>query len=267
MILRGGMDKLCLSMPPRRLAQKSRRRIAFCHDCDITSSLFDAGSSRSGKYMTKTKIKFDIRYFIVIALLAGTILYSQLRSDGRPVSIVKPLEAFPIQIDGWSGTTQKFSQNVYDILGVDDSVLVDYKNGKKDKVSMYVGYYESQKQGEIIHSPKNCMLGSGWQPIEISEIKISLDTGEIPVMKMIVGKHSQKRVVLYWYQSGNRAVANEYFQRLYFIHDSIRYNRTNAAFIRFISPVSGDDYEGSLQLLTNFIKKIMPLLNEFLPKS
>ncbi|MCP4269919.1 MAG: EpsI family protein [Candidatus Brocadiaceae bacterium] len=217
--------------------------------------------------MTKTKIEFNIRYFIVIALLAGAIFYSQLRSDGKPVPITKSLEGFPIQIDGWSGKAHKFSQNVYDILGVDDSVLIDYENGKNKKVSMYVGYYESQKQGEIIHSPKNCMLGSGWQPIEISEIKISSDSGKIPVMKMIVGKHSQKQVVLYWYQSGNRAVANEYFQRLYFIHDSIRYNRTNAAFIRFISPVSGDDYEGSLQLLTNFIKKIMPTLNEYLPKS
>ncbi len=109
------------------------------------------------------------------------------------------------------------------------------------------------------------MLGSGWQPIDISEIKISLDSEKIPMMKMIVERHSQKKVVLYWYQSGNRAVANEYFQRLYFIHDSIRYNRTNAAFIRFISPVSGDDYDGTVKLLSSFIKKTMPLINEFLP--
>jgi EpsI family protein len=217
--------------------------------------------------MTKTKIKFDIRYFIVIALLAGALFYSQLRSDGKPVPITKSLEGFPLQIDGWSGKAHKFSQNVYDILGVDDSVLIDYKNEKNENISMYVGYYESQKQGEIIHSPKNCMIGSGWQPIDISEIKISLDTGKIPVMKMIVQKRSQKQVVLYWYQSGKRAVANEYFQRLYFIHDSIRYNQTNAAFIRFISPASDENYEGSLQLLSNFIKKIMPLLNEYLPKS
>ncbi len=205
------------------------------------------------------------RYFIVVVLLSGTLLYSQLRSDGKPVPIVKTLENFPKQIDGWSGKSHKFSQKVYDLLGVDDSVLMNYKNDNEDVISMYIGYYESQKQGEIIHSPKNCMLGSGWQPIDISEIDISLDSREIPVMKMIVERRSQKQVVIYWYQSGNRAVANEYFQRLYFIHDSIRYNRTNAAFIRFISPVSGDVYEGSLQLLTNFIKEIMPLLNEYLP--
>ena len=217
--------------------------------------------------MAKTLITLDIRYFIVIVLLSGTIFYSQFMSHGNPVPIVKTLKDFPKQIDGWSGKSHKFSQNIYDILGVDDSVLIDYKNENNGEISMYVGYYESQKQGEIIHSPKNCMLGSGWQPIDISEIKISLDSRKISVMKMIVERRSQKQVVLYWYQSGNRAIANEYFQRLYFIHDSIRYNRTNAAFIRFISPVLSNDYEGSIQLLTNFIKKVVPILDDFLPRN
>ena len=207
------------------------------------------------------------RYFIVIVLLSGTIFYSQMRSDGKPVPILKSLEDFPKRIGSWSGETQRFSQAVYDKLGVDDSVLINYKNDNEDTISMYVGYYESQKQGEIIHSPKNCMLGSGWQPIYISEIDISLDSRKIPVMKMILEKKSQKMVVLYWYQSGNRAIANEYIQRLYFIFDSIRYNRTNAAFVRFTSPVLNGDYENAVQLLTNFIKKTIPILDDFLPKN
>ena len=207
------------------------------------------------------------RYFIVVALLSGTIFYSQLRSDGKPVPIVKTLEDFPKRIGDWSGDKLSFSQAVYDKLGVDDSVLMNYKNDNEDTISMYVGYYESQKQGEIIHSPKNCMLGSGWQPIDISEIDISVGSRKIPVTKLILENRSQKMVVLYWYQSGNRAIANEYIQRLYFIYDSIRYNRTNAAFVRFTSPVLSNDYEGSIQLLSNFIKKVVPILDDFLPKN
>ena len=64
------------------------------------------------------------------------------------------------------------------------------------------------------------MLGSGWQPIDISEIDINLDSRKIAVTKMLLEKKLQKMVVLYWYQSGKRAVANEYIQRLYFILDS-----------------------------------------------
>jgi EpsI family protein len=207
----------------------------------------------------------NYKYFIVIALLAVTILFSQMRSDGELVPIVKTLEGFPKQIADWRGEPYRFSQAIYDILGVDDSIAINYKNDNGDEVSMYVGYYESQKQGEIIHSPKNCMLGSGWQPIEISEINISVGLRTIPMIRMIVEKHSHKMVILYWYQSGNRAVANEYTQRLYFIHDSLRYNRTNAAFLRFASHVSGDDGQGTIQLLEGFINKVVPILDDFLP--
>ena len=217
--------------------------------------------------MSKTKKIFDIRYFIVIMLISGTIFYSQLMSHGKPIPILKSLKNFPKQIGSWSGETNRFSQAVYDNLGVDDSVLINYKNDNEDTISMYVGYYETQKQGEIIHSPKNCMLGSGWQPIYISEIDISLDSRKIPVMKMILEKKSQKMVVLYWYQSGNRAIANEYIQRIYFVYDSIRYNRTNAAFIRFTSPVLNNDYENAVKVLERFVKETIPILDDFLPKN
>ncbi len=217
--------------------------------------------------MSKTKIIFDFRYIIVVMLMVGSIFYSQLMSHGKPVPIVKPLEGFPKEIGGWSGETHRFSQKVYNILGVDDSVLINYKKDNEDMISMYVGYYEDQKQGEIIHSPKNCMLGSGWQPIDISEIDISLGPRKISVTKLILEKRAQKMVVLYWYQSGNRTIANEYTQRLYFIFDSIRYNRTNAAFVRFTHPVLSDDYESALQVLESFIQKTMPILDNFLPQN
>ncbi len=33
-------------------------------------------------------------------------------------------------------------------------------------VGLYVGYYASQRQGDTIHSPQNCLPGAGWQPVE-----------------------------------------------------------------------------------------------------
>ncbi len=215
--------------------------------------------------MSKARRFFDIRYFIVIILISGAIFYSKLMSNGKPVPILISLEEFPKQIDSWSGDVHYFPQAVYDKLGVDDSILIDYKNDNKDTISMYVGYYEDQKKGEMIHSPKNCMLGSGWQPIDVSETDISLDSKKISVTKLILEKRSQKMIVLYWYQSGNRSIANEYIQRLYFILDSIRYNRTNAAFIRFTSSVQGDDYEGTIHIMEGFIKQVVPVLENFLP--
>jgi hypothetical protein len=72
--------------------------------------------------MSKTRKIFDIRYFIVIMLISGTIFYSQLMSHGKPVPILKSLEDFPKHIGSWSGETYRFSQAVYDNLSIDDSI-------------------------------------------------------------------------------------------------------------------------------------------------
>ena len=86
----------------------------------------------------------NYKYLIVIALLVGTILFSQLRSDGKLVPIVRSLDDFPKQIADWRGEPYRFSQFVYDKLGVDSSIAINYENDNGDEVSMYVGYYESQ---------------------------------------------------------------------------------------------------------------------------
>lgn len=212
-------------------------------------------------------MKLDFRLIIVVLLLGGTIIYTNVMSHGEPVPITRPLKEFPEQIGDWKSTTHFFSKEVYDILGVDDSTLRNYRDDNGNLISLYIGYYESQKEGEIIHSPKNCMLGSGWQPLEISRIEIDTPSGKIPLSKMIVEKGLQKEIVLYWYQTSTDVIANEYLQRINFVWDAIRYNRTNAAFIRFTSPVLNNDYEKTIQIEIDFIKEVIPLLNNFLPQS
>ena len=48
------------------------------------------------------------------------------------------------------------TQKIYDILGVDDSFLCDYRDDKNRMVQLYIGFYQSQREGDLIHSPKNC---------------------------------------------------------------------------------------------------------------
>ena len=41
--------------------------------------------------------------------------------------------------------------------GVEEYVLADYRKPSQPAVNLYVGFYQSQKEGDIIHSPKNCL--------------------------------------------------------------------------------------------------------------
>ncbi len=39
---------------------------------------------------------------------------------------------------------------------------------------LYIGYYRSQRQGDSIHSPLNCMPGAGWEPVSQRPLSISV---------------------------------------------------------------------------------------------
>ena len=48
------------------------------------------------------------------------------------------------------------------------SYLFRWYAGDEAPFDIYVGYYEEQTQGRTIHSPKNCLPGSGWEALKQS---------------------------------------------------------------------------------------------------
>ncbi len=49
-----------------------------------------------------------------------------------------------------------------DALKFTDYVMANYVKGAENGVNMYIAYYESQRKGESVHSPKGCLPGGGW---------------------------------------------------------------------------------------------------------
>jgi hypothetical protein len=66
-------------------------------------------------------------------------------------------------------------------LGVDDYVNRRYVAGNALPISLYVGYYASQRQGDTIHSPQNCLPGAGWRPVVPDRTQIDAGGRVIPV--------------------------------------------------------------------------------------
>jgi len=99
------------------------------------------------------------------------------------------------------------------------------------------------------------------------------DAGEPPskmveINRLTIQKGLERQVVLYWYQSHNRIVASEYWGKIYTVLDAIRYNRTDAALVRIISPVSSPDTEQvSERAATEFAQALLPVLVGYLPSA
>jgi EpsI family protein len=185
------------------------------------------------------------------------------------VNLRKPLSSFPTRIDGWVGQVERFDDEIYKVLGVDDSFLANYQTSDGQQVNLYIGFYQSQRQGEIIHSPKNCMPGAGWNIIDASIVTLiprdQTNPASIKVNQFVMQNGTQQSVALYWFHSRGRIITSEYLQKVYLVLDSIMRHRTDGSFIRLMSPFSEDGVEETRQRLIKFAESIFPTLQEFIP--
>ena len=109
---------------------------------------------------------------MIISSAWELIFTADLNHLGKMIDIMynpnKPFSEFPLEIDQWKGQKGELDQEVYNILGVEDYILANYRKISGEMVTLYVGFYQSQKEGDIIHSPKNCMPGAGWKITDTS---------------------------------------------------------------------------------------------------
>jgi EpsI family protein len=175
-----------------------------------------------------------------------------------------------MQIGNWQGQqAADIDSKTMAVLGVDDYINRIYYSPELFPASLYIGYYQSQREGDTIHSPLNCLPGAGWNPVKTGHIFIPANGGSaIEINRIIILKGMNKQVVLYWYQSHGRVVASEYWDKVYTVLDALRTNRTDAALVRVICPVAGADTEAEIfseKRAVEFVKVLYPRLARFIP--
>lgn len=206
--------------------------------------------------------------FVIAAIFSVTMILLGMINQSEQVLPNKEFSTFPMEISGWHGKKSGFAAEIYDVLGVDDSILANYTDTQGNLVQLYVGFYQSQKEGDLIHSPKNCMPGAGWNITDTIIETIQVRSGEtskpIKVIKLMLRKGSEKQVVLYWFQSRGRIIASEYMQKIWLVIDSVTKRRTDGSFVRLISPVLKDEKQ-ALENLKAFARDLYPFLEEYIP--
>jgi EpsI family protein len=190
----------------------------------------------------------------------------------EPVPARTSFATFPLQLGEWQGVQQQpLEPSILKVLNVDDYLTRAYFRPDRTGVGLYVGYYGSQRQGDTMHSPLNCLPGAGWEFVSQATLPVALAAAgpasapsTIAINRYVIRKGLDRQLVLYWYQSHGRVVASEYWGKLYLIQDAVRLNRTDGALVRVIVPITGD--EGTAETTgINFIHELFPVLGRYLP--
>jgi EpsI family protein len=216
--------------------------------------------------MTSSTIRFTIAALLLAA--AAIFLHAHTGSEIFPSRL--PLSAFPEQLGAWEGTDVPIDKDVLSVLGPGDFLLRVYQNDEQPQpyIDLFIAYFASQRAGDTIHSPKNCLPGAGWAPVENARITLTLPGhAPFPATRYIIAKGEAREIVLYWYWAHDRGVASEYWAKFFLVSDSIKMNRSDGALVRVTTQMNpGETPEAAQQRLLPVTSQIVPLLDSYIPR-
>jgi EpsI family protein len=202
---------------------------------------------------------------VVTAVLVAEVALFYGVSTQEYIPTPPPLDRFATDIGPWRMIRQtKLDVATENLLKADDTLTRLY--GGPGDVDLYVAFFKSQRAGVTPHSPKVCLPSNGWteESSRIISVSVPGEAAPIPVNRYIVSHQEERSLVLYWYQSAHRVIANEYLAKFALIWDALRYRRSDEALIRVIAPISGNGQSeaGGEERATQFIRAIYQPLKQ-----
>ncbi|MEO6981595.1 MAG: exosortase C-terminal domain/associated protein EpsI [Edaphobacter sp.] len=219
------------------------------------------------------------KFWTVVLLLCGTFFILNHRGDADNVPFSEPLSLLPKTIGAWSSRDFPLDSDTLAVLGKGDFLNRIYTSalpanqsspsayGGILPVSLFIGYFPTQRTGQTMHSPQHCLPGAGWtfdsqKYTDIQDINgKNYDVGEY-----VISNGEMRQFVIYWYQAHGRSVPNEYKAKAYMVADAIRMNRTDGALVRVITPVLPTESLASARArAVGFTSQMLPFLPRFIP--
>ncbi len=112
-----------------------------------------------------------IRYALVLHLLCASA-YMTYNQRELKTPEARSLQSFPLQVGKWRAVSNTlFDAPVLRVLRPTDYLMRVYVNQTGDDLGFYVGYHDGGPTSGPIHSPRNCLPGSGWTMLENTEME------------------------------------------------------------------------------------------------
>ncbi|MGH9404533.1 MAG: exosortase C-terminal domain/associated protein EpsI [Terriglobia bacterium] len=202
-----------------------------------------------------------------VLILLASALFLRSRSHAEVLPPHHDLESFPARIGDRTGAPVVIPSGDLAVLGPGHFVERDYQGAGAPPIDLFLAYFPRQTTGDTIHSPKHCLPGAGWTPLESKIIRVPWGAGKVlTANEYVLGLGDSKEVAIYWFQSHGRTLANEYWVKFYLVEDALRMNRTDGAMIRVMTPAeSGESVAAAEQRALGFVREILPVLGKYIP--
>ncbi len=204
----------------------------------------------------------------VAMLILATLGATSVAERQEVIPERKEFVTFPNELDQWKGRIEVMESLYLDTLKLTDYRIVNFTTDT-EFVNFYTAYYDSQRKGASIHSPKSCLPGDGWRFNNIeTRVVDGVKMGEEPLVvnRVLMTKGDQRQLVYYWFQGRSRIITNEYAAKWFIFWDALFSNRTDGALVRLVTPVrEGVDPAIADERLQDFTRALSRVLPDYIP--
>lgn len=220
------------------------------------------------------------KFWTVVLLLFVTALILHSRGDTDRVPPSEPLSRMPETIGQWTGHDLPIADDILAVLGKGDFLNRVYTSSQPVRlgeasmpvdsnlpIGLFIGYFPTQRTGQSIHSPQNCLPGAGWTFDSRRYVTLQDVNGKsYKVGEYQISNGETRQFVIYWYQAHGRSIPNEYVARAYMVADAIRMDRTDGALVRVITQIAPTEtVTEARKRAIRFTSMMAPMLPRFIP--
>jgi len=198
---------------------------------------------------------------ILAVLLITFLATGLLRYYRAPVQRSVTLDRIPLSISEWLGVPDEVPRPVLDLLRPDQLFSATFGNDSGTRVHLFIDYYSPRNTTGAIHSPRNCLPGSGWVISGSAPRTIALNGRSISANRFLLTLGESRQVMDFWYITRYGETANDYVLKLNTMISSLTLKPTDKAFVRF---VTADDTK-SIAAMEEFEKLIISEIYRNLP--
>jgi EpsI family protein len=180
----------------------------------------------------------------------------------RPIDLPLPqqLGGIPTVIGDWSAEPATLPILTSGFGGVDDELSRVYRNTRGDRVRLYIGYHNYQREGKEFTAAAEQALKAGAPLLEVR-----IHGGKSDGTQPEAPAQDPRRRIL-WYDVNGRMLSTLYGAKAYNIWDAVTARHTNAALV--IIDWNGDQVgvpTADDAAAATFVEQLLPILRRYLP--
>jgi EpsI family protein len=131
------------------------------------------------------------------SVLAAMALAGQAMRVSTPAASA-PLGLAGVAVEGRSFADEPLASDFLEVLRAREVLFRTYDPEADEPVWVFLGYFDRQKEGSQVHSPRHCYPGSGWNIEQELRLPAAWRAEGIPAL--VVSNGAERRLVCFWYQ-------------------------------------------------------------------